>query len=221
MNFLNLTLSTLRQVDHVNVPTTLVGATGVVLKAMDYVNWTCEDIHSKTKWSWAEDLKTITTVANTGTYSLPSTIDYDSVGPLMLPASGKALQYVDYEDWYREYGSFVTNSTTPPDELPSTPLKYTIFNNYVYLIPVPDSVYSIDYPCQLLHVTMTGNTDTPLIPAQYHKTIVWGASEMLADYLGDTEAAKKFQDRYNRDLSQMLSNNRRFRDRNPGMRPEL
>lgn len=207
MNFLTLVNEVLSELD-VPAVTTLTGSTGMPKRTMSWVNRTIFDIYNRSNdWGFRESSGTFSTVAGTGTYSLPSTVDLDSLKTLFRQSDQVPLQYVDYENWDGLGG------------LSGLPGYYSVFQNLILLSPVPSQVTVIGFRYQLNPVNLANDSDLPVIPAKWHHVIVDGAAYRAKLFLGDDDFREQLA-RYEQGIKRMIHHNRDYLNRENGIRPE-
>lgn len=207
MNYLELVNEVLSELDAPGV-TTLVGASGITKRAMGWINQVIFDIYSRSNdWSFREASTTLSTIAATAAYNLPSTVDTDSIKSLTRQNGQTPLQYIDYETW---------------EELAAhsgIPNAFTLFQNQLFLYPIPDSAYTLTYRYQRNPVRLVNDTDTPAIFDKWHYVIVHGAAYKAKLFLNDEDQ----QDQrviYEQGVKKMLNHNRDMLGRVTGMNPE-
>lgn len=155
-----------------------------------FINEAYREICGMARWPFLEAQdSSLSTVAGTSAYSLPFTDwrNLDAVR-IAIPATEQYdnLRYLPVQD-FREYEHI--------DRDISTPYYWTFYANQLHFYPVPDAVYTVTIDYIIEPADLAAGTDVPLIPAQYHDVLVWGAVESLAyrerDWLGRQFAEQK------------------------------
>jgi hypothetical protein len=207
MNYLELVNEVLQELDAQPVAT-LVGATGLVRRAMTWVNRTMVDIASRSNdWSFREAETTLNMTPNVAMVALPNTVDADTIKTVADAATGVPLASVDYEFW-----ETLSLASGPP-------LVYSLFSQQLLLYPTPTQAGSLVLRYQLNPVKLVNNTDLPLIPEKWHHVIVSGAVFYGKLFLSDPDYKDQFI-LYEQQIKSMLSHNRDGLGRHPGMMPE-
>lgn len=220
MDYIGLVNAILEDVDESAIATgSFASATGLAKRAKRWVNLVCNDIFSRSNdWAWSHGIGTINTVANTESYSLPSDAVPDTIKVLYFNDTREPLWYWDYEEWFRNYNRFANVTGGVADK--GQPSDYTVLENKIYFWPIPDKVYTFKFPYQKKHTDLSGSTDTPIIPAEWHHVIVSGGLAKAKKFLGDDDWQAE-KNEYEHGIKLMLGQNRRYIDRAPAARVEL
>lgn len=170
---------------------------------LDYVNEVIFELHAlDNNWRWGQQETTITLLPNVSSYTIPSTINADTIDVVRI---GKiALNYVDkhiYDLDRLKYEQL--NDKNKP--------YYTIFNNEIIIIQ-PDlstlgNTLYITY--QLRPVDLVKSDDEPAIPYDFHRAIVAGAEFKIKKFYNWPDALK-CEESYNNWKRMMLGNNKDF-----------
>ncbi len=171
MNFLTLSVKLRERVAaQGSGPATTVSQTGIYLRIVNWINEAYAEIQRKWvdwKFRWYEG--TITTSSGDGTYALPSAIAgwftdcfyYDGTRVPVMPWEQYRLERDEWDD--------EANGT--PEWIVIKP------DNSLIILPTPAGTYSIRYEGFQVIDELSGNTDTPIIPADHHMAIVYKAME--------------------------------------------
>lgn len=118
-----------------------------------------------------ENKTTFSTVANTRAYAYPSNV----IAFKRVEYSGSKLDPIDFreDDLINLYP---TTTTT------GTPRYYSIWDNYIYLRPIPSAVATVTIYVYSEPTIMTASTETPEVPTLWHLR--------LTDYILMNMAAK-------------------------------
>lgn len=192
-------------------PASTTGQTGMNLRLVNWINADWMEIQQMhDTWKFMRGSFTVNTVADDGTYAFGDCTDTATSAPIVNfrywhkytlkcykqssgAGSERILPYVPYEDWYRRYG--VATQTS------GAPACYTIDNNNaIRMGPPPDDVYVVSGEFQHCATELSGNSDTPELPTEYHLAIVYQAMMKYGAYAG----APEVYDRGSQDGKAML-----------------
>ncbi|MCP3683286.1 MAG: hypothetical protein GY861_11410 [bacterium] len=199
MNFLQL-CQRLRQEAGLsgNGPATTVGQTGIESQIVDWINSAYVDIQSQhSNWLFMQDDFSFNTTASKREYSITETgvtdleswkINTDDTFRIYLTSSGIANeQYLYPLKWPVFRQMYLFGATRTAEGLPS---YYSVqpdkgLNFYL----VPDAIYTVNGEYYKSPSELSGDTDTPDFPSQFHLIIVWRA---LMYYAGFDAANEKY-----------------------------
>jgi hypothetical protein len=174
-------------------PVSVLSQTGELAKIVDWVLTTYQDVQDKhTTWNFLRFDFTYPTIAATSTY-LPSAVSLTELANweqedvrAYLTATGVSdesrLKKRTW-DYLRGVRLIGTVQTGKPCEFAIRPDKSMV------LWPTPGDIYTVKGEYWKRAQTMTANADEPIIPAQFHMILVWGA---VRYYAGDQGAAELF-----------------------------
>lgn len=204
-------------------PTSVTGQTKDLARVVDWVKNSWTQIQSRHEaWRWMRSTFIVNTVANDDTYAygdctdsrLSATItrfkrwwerDDDGYGNMLcyLTATGVSdQQTLGYLPWSNFRYLYKRGSQTN-----NRPVHFTIDpQNNIVLGPKPDAVYTITGEYQMSAQTLTDNTDTPEMPADYHMLIVYTAMEKYAGYTSAPEIMSRATLEGNRLMRQLEAN---------------
>ena len=122
------------------------------------------------RWQWLQGEATFATVAGTSSYTPGALRNLDSVR--VADAQGNE-QYMEYKPI-----NFVLDKLHRFNQLTDrgAPRYWTWFQQKVYLYPIPDAVYTVQYEFVSNITAMASAGDTTLMPEAYDEILVWGAA---------------------------------------------
>lgn len=124
----------------------------------DLVNEALQAVSAEADWPWLQTSTTISTVAGTGTYTPPA--DWGQTRALTIDGYD-AMEYRTLPE-IREYLSTIRG----------VPTVYTVSAEAILMRPVPAAVYSVTHDYMKGEPALSGDSDTPLMPSQFHYAIV-------------------------------------------------
>ena len=167
----------------------------------DLINEALQATNNEDFWPWVQGTATINTVAGTAAYAVPA--DWHLTKALYIPGFEPMilsnLQDVD----------FIT--------VQGQPVAYVVFQDQVVLSPTPDGVYQVTHQYYKQEPNLVADTDTPLMPAEFHYAIVAYASHLAHMRSGEVDyyrgnitgkAAAAYQE-YEQWLARMREHRRR------------
>lgn len=173
-------------------PASVTGQTGVYVKLIAWVNDAWREIQQDHKdWLFMWDDFGFDTIVNTPEYTTTDlTVRDFSREPLVLYHKATGLDdrgfipYLKYADYKARYA----DKNTPA----ARPICWTVTpKGAIRLYPKPDDVYGVEGDGQLKIQTLVDNTDSPIMPEQFHMAIVWLACKKWFD---DQEATQRMND---------------------------
>ncbi|MBX2861182.1 MAG: hypothetical protein KTR14_08100 [Vampirovibrio sp.] len=217
MNALQLVNEVLMNLD-AEEALSLDSAQGITKRALSWVNTAIAHIFNQsTSWSFREGRGTLSTVQGQEAYTFASTVDVDSIKFINYADTGQPLRYLDYEEWFKRYHLF---GYAPSDlNLQERPGCYTLIEQQLLLWPIPDQAYNLEFGYQKNPEILGADTDTTAVPDKWHPLIVQGALYFGKLFLGDPDATAQAVI-LNKGIKDMLSQNRRYGGRTPGLRPD-
>lgn len=124
----------------------------------DLVNESVQAVAAEHDWPWLQASTTFNTVAGTQAYTPP--VDWNRTKALTVDGFD-SIQWRSLQE-IREY----------PSTSRGNPAFFTVYGDQLRLTPVPDAVYVIQHDYLKDEPFLAGDTDTPLLPAQFHYAIV-------------------------------------------------
>jgi hypothetical protein len=192
----------------------LTPSTGVARDKF-FVNLAYQDICQRRRWSWLAASTTVALVAGTRTYKLlgttPVVTDFDSPisVTLELTASGarRKLPRMDMQAFDDLLGHVSTNAEpiawTIQGDLAATTSAAVLQGGQQSLVVGPPPIATAGHGVNIIirywrspaTVTMTADTDLPLVPVQYERMIITRACSMamLAYRLDNTQFERDFE----------------------------
>ncbi len=166
-----------------------------------YIQDINEEICAGHKWKFREKTGTISLVANTASYLLPTGAEakYIIESSVRINDETCPLNFISHQNYEVLKQGSVTGK----------PYCYTVFGNNVVFYPTPDAAYTISlkFFTSLFATNSTGlvyqsnleeETDLSIIPERYTKTLEWGAYALFRQNFKPDDkfaaAFKKYQD---------------------------
>lgn len=184
-------------------PTTTVSQTGEMKRIVDWISAAYEDIQNiHASWRFLRTSFSVSTIASTQEYT-PAALSITDLGKwkrndIRIYSSVADEQYLDYYPWEEfrmlyMYGSYRSQEGRP------TIISIKPDNSLTFW-QTPDDVYTIDGEYYKTADVLSGNTDTPLIPARFQMVIVWKALMHYGAYAAADEKYAHGQNEYRRVL---------------------
>lgn len=170
---------------------------------LNFINQVIYEIHNVTdQWNWLEQEYSTTYISGTSEYTLPSTINPDTIQVIRI--GNTSLTYIDRNvyDLNREFYNGGSAGISP---------YYTIYENKLTLISSIDSSLTgnIYITYSLRPSMLVASDDTPAIPEDYHWVLVSGAEFRIKQHLNTPDIALVKAD-YDEWLTKMLRNNKTY-----------
>jgi len=209
IDFLTLTNRVLKAFNEVKLNTAnFATADGFYEEAKDSINQAIFDIYTEedTKWPWAWNETTFTTVAGTTEYTIhadASSVDWHSFrleGDVANDITSDHLSLLDYGTyrrlyWQRDKDTELEERTQP------TQVVRKPDNNFI-ITPVPDQVYTIQYEYYSIPTPLVNYDDTTNIPKEYEQMIIDKALHYAYMFRDNVEQAalanKRYEDNVNK-----------------------
>lgn len=162
-------------------PTSVTGQIGILSKVVVWVSKAILDIQVlRRQWSFLWASADGSTQVGKKTYT-PADLNIPDVQKISVALVGIKQIEVQTWDWWLEN----IRKLGKADETGS-PLHITIApNNQIHLYPVPDVIEVIAFDYYKQPVSVTSNTDIPVIPIDFHQAIVEKALMYYAQYEDD------------------------------------
>lgn len=192
-------------------PDSTTGQTGRLGQIVHWVNAAWLDIQTRhNDWRFMRSSFSVSTTASDGKYVITDCTDTVSSATmttdgfrdwcresfkLYLTSAGSGtetdLLFIDYQDWYERY-----NIGQQTDSYPN---QFTIDHDMgILLAPKPDGIYTLRGEYMKAATELSGNSDTPEIPAEYRMAIVYRAMMKYGRYSGAVEVFNDGQAEYMR-----------------------
>lgn len=185
-------------------PSSVVGQVGELGEIVTWVNSAYEDIQSlHTTWNFRQGDFSPTLISGTYIYtpaslSLDDLLEWkiDDVRIYLAEADETQITYTPWDDFRRAY-----LIGTIPSGRPSV---FSIKpNNSIVFWPKPDDAYTVVGEYVKEADTLSGNTDEPIFPSDFHLIIVWRALKYYAGLLAAPEKYAHAEAEYNRLMRSM------------------
>lgn len=191
------------------LPATTANATGETRR---FVNWIIRaDIKIQNLWQDWKYLRNETTIATVAAQSTITT-------PLVPTVAAAGLALWDYETFYIIYPNSggvqvpittveyekVRNQTLDPNGT-GAPNRVVIMPDNTLRLdpPIPDQVYTIGADYFMQPVRMANDTDTSLIPAQFHEVVLGLALMFYGNFENAADAKSQGQELYDDYLARL------------------
>lgn len=168
------------------------------------INMAQEDIASRVeKWAWLEDVVNVSTTAGVQTIAIPAAVR--TVGRLRpVTDNTPAPRFTDWDDFSLGYFNRQAESTT----MVGTPYNYSLYNGNIVFDAIPDAVYTYALQYYGRTTTLTADGDTPILPAEDHDTLVYGALMFLTARDKDPQMMGYWQQMYEGKVRSMRTKNK-------------
>lgn len=175
---LSLINEVLRRTGQVEV-STLSNAGNPAAQALDFANEIYTEMLFKLKVNRLQKSATLNTSNGTAGYSVAADADVNGLvsDSLVESASQTRLKHVDYR-YPIEHGG---NNTGQPD-------SFYVQGDKVYLYPVPDGTYTIEYQYYVKPESLSSDTQTTELPDEWEKVLLLGTQARLEQFLGESNA---------------------------------
>jgi hypothetical protein len=162
-------------------PASVTGQIGILSKVVVWVTKAILDIQVlRRQWSFLWVSASGSTQVGKKSYT-PSDLNISGVKDLDVVLIGTQEVAVKKWDWWLE-----NIRKTGKADVAGSPLYITISpDNKIHLYPVPIAIEEMSFDYYQKAVSVTVNTDTPIIPADYHEAIVEKALMYYAQYEDD------------------------------------
>ena len=200
-------------------PSATAAQTGRLGQIVNWVNTACNEIEAEyNDWRFMVGSFTVNTTADDGQYAYTDCTDTttgvaiaafrdwrrDTFKAYLTSAGADTetdLAYLDYRDWYARFNTGAQSSSYPG--------YFSIANDLSFLLgPKPGGVYTIRGEYQKAATDMSGDSDTPSLPAEYRMAIVYRAMMKYGRYNGAPEVYTDGQNEYKRIMREMVRTQR-------------
>lgn len=158
----------------------------------DLINESLQTISAEYDWPWLQASETINTVYGIRFYA-PLDPNWATTKALSIQGYD-AMVFLDLQE-IRNW----------PDDTFDVPMFYTIYTEQLYLAPTPSAVYALRHDYIKGEPLLRDNTDTPIMPALYHYSILSFACHLAHLRSGDLPRASAALQEYNAWLKRMES----------------
>ena len=176
-------------------PETVTGQTGRLLRITKWVTKAYDDIQrQQNAWRWLHADFSGSTIAGTQQYDSVAMgissrfsrwIKYDEDGcnlfSIYKTSEGQADEnFLAYVDWNKFRRELLTGSAATQQD---RPVYITIDTaNKLRLWPIPDAAYTVRGVYYKAPQSITGDTDTPEMPGEFHDVISWRALLLMGNF---------------------------------------
>jgi hypothetical protein len=195
-------------------PSTTVGQTGIERHIVLWVNSAWMDIQRRhNDWLFMRGSFTVNTTASDGVYAYGDCTDTSTSAAIAafrdwhrdtikiyLTSSGVAgealMEYIDYPTWYSVY-----NTGQQTDSYPR--FFTTDYSKRLVIAPKPDGIYTVSGEYQKNATELSGDSDTPDMPEEFHDAIWYRALMKYARYYSAPEIYDDARFNYDRIINEM------------------
>lgn len=165
------------------------------------VNEALSAISTETDWPWLDATTTFATVTGTQTYTPPA--DWIRTKSLIITSPDQSYETLQWRSLQeiREYGTATTEQ--------GYPCRYTVYAEQILLAPVPGAAYTVRHDYIKQEPELQANTDTPIMPEQFHYSIVQHAVYLAHLRQGDLARANAAMQAYQGWLKRMEGHDKR------------
>jgi len=151
-------------------------------------------------WEYINEDYTVTTVAGTQDYALPT--DFGKEMYAVDSTNNTNLKKIDFEEIVRNYSASLTTAGYPE--------RYAIFNSddgskYLRLHFVPNGAYNIVFPYMVKPAALSADTDEPILGLE--DIIEVGAEGDAWRYMRQFQKGKEFEMMFNNNLADYVWDN--------------
>jgi hypothetical protein len=173
---LQLINEVLRRTGQVEV-STLASAQTPTLQALDFLNETYAEMLQRLNTYRLQKQGSLTTSNSTASYNLATDAELDSLltDSLLETDTQQRLQEVD-----ATYP--IANGTTATGQ----PQYFYRMGSLIYLYPIPDGTYTIQYQYQVKPAALNADSDTTELPVEWEKVLLLGTQARLENFLGES-----------------------------------
>lgn len=178
--------------NHAELRASLERRTGVAFDATaqtEFLNDALRATAAAADWPWLEATQTITLVAGTAAYALPT--GYLDTRSVKL-SDGEPVTRVAVEDGDRW------------DSWQAAPsCGYAIEGDTIVFFPTPAAADTVTHRYTVEETELSADGDEPLLPATFHPAVVCYAAKVMMDRLDQPRRADRFESEFNSWLRQM------------------
>lgn len=195
--------------------TATTGQTGRLGQIVKWVNAAWLDIQTRRQdWKFMRSSFSVDTTSGDGKYAYTDCTDTAASAAISafrdwcrdtfkiyLTSAGSDtetdLTFIDYIDWYSRYNTGAQSN--------SYPAYFTVDHDQgILLAPKPDGIYTLRGEYMKSATELSGDDDTPEMPAEYRMAIVYRAMMKYGRYNGAQEVFADGQAEYNRLMREMV-----------------
>lgn len=164
------------------------GGTDDIARLKAFINETYRDLFYRQKWTWAENITTITLNAGASSATVPSgSYQYGEIRKVTSPSTYpyEPPKFTEYAD--DSHGAFNRFAVT----VVGAPEFYTIFAGTIYFDRIADTQYQYEFYRWNEPTALTDN-DEPVIPQYGREVLQWGALMRQALHDHDENAYARY-----------------------------
>ena len=157
-------------------------------------------------WDWLRQYGTTTTVADQEYLTFEDLADVLSASGIRAIVDPVKAAFGDgYDNLRREQKSDLDDAFGAVPGSSSTTLQYyAVEGQRVWFYPTPSDEVSIKFTAIVIEPELDADDDSPLLPPQYHRTLVSAASDLMLQSLGRTTDARVQADAATAGLQRMF-----------------
>ena len=177
-------------------PTTVTGQSGELNRIVNYVRDFYQELQDEQDWRWMRKKFTLQTVSGTGEYAYTACTDVDTAAAITrfkswrlndrrnppkiyLTSSGVGAEvFLSFTRWYNFEYLYKTGSLQTQTSLPLTITVNPA--NKIELGIKPNDIYTVTGDYNMSAQILTADGDTPEMPSDYHRLIMYGAMQWYA-----------------------------------------
>lgn len=165
------------------------------------VNEALQAISTEMDWPWLDATTTFATVSGTQTYTPPT--NWIRTKSLIVTAPDQSFETISWRSLQevREYGTAATEQGYPN--------VYTVWAEQILLAPVPGAAYTVRHDYVKQEPALQANTNAPVMPQQFHYSIVQHAVYLAHLRQGDMARANAAQQAYQSWFKRMADHDKR------------
>jgi hypothetical protein len=195
-------------------PSDTISQTGRLAQIVKWVNTGWMDIQTRhDNWKFMRSSFTVATTSGDGKYLYTDCTDtvasatisafrcwVPDTFKIYLTSAGSdsetELEFIDFQDWYRRFNTGAQQN--------SYPTYFTIDHDMGFLLaPKPDGIYTVRGEYMKSATELSGDSDTPELPTEYHMAIVARAMMKYGRYNAASEVFNDGQAEFLRIMSEM------------------
>lgn len=132
-----------------------------------FINDALNEIANERDWPWLQTSETITTTQGVDTYAPGS---FNTTVPLPAWTATDGLRRGDDGRTMERMSPTELDDRWDLDQQ-ARPAEWAVYGEKLILRPTPDGVYSILHRYYRAEVELAGDTDTPLLPVEFHPAV--------------------------------------------------
>jgi hypothetical protein len=163
----------------------------------DFIRLAEDVIYGDIESRFQDTLVELATVANTETVALPSDfIEYRSIALDSTSTQHETIEYLTPTQYKQQ---FLTDTY-------GAPRVCTIIGSNLYLQPIPDSAYNLDFAYTAKIPSLSVTTTTNYLLTNYPSVYLYASLVQAAIYIQDTEKEAIYRDLYNKAIEGVNGN---------------